>query len=272
VGQALDWYLADTTSLLRDWSFQFTSQPRLIRWINAGRYQTAKRSGCLRVLVPGQAPYGANSNPGVSLPGNNIPFNAPSYPNAFTPGSGSPGVRPDSGFNAWLNTERYAFGYANPFLRAANEGFDSINDVFQVAVNWQSFRPAMSWMPWDDLQAYARAYSFLVSAYPLAWSTFGSGTSGQVWLWPPPSQTLEMEWDCTCLPKPLYTNNDYDAIPDSFANAVKWYAAGMAFLGSFRYGMAETMFQAFINHLGVDQASAEGGKVTDYYYTSLAMS
>jgi hypothetical protein len=253
VGESLAWYLADAASLLRDNGFQFTSQARLKRWVNLGRQQVAKHSGCLRALVPGQSPFGANANPG-----------------SMTPGSLAPGVAPDAGFNAWLNTERYSFAYANPFLQRANSGYRAINDVFNVAVSWSSFRPMMVWMPWDELQAYARAYSTLISSYPMAWSTFGSGTSGQVWLWPPPSQNLEMEWDCTCLPFDLQSNDDYDAIPDSFTSGVKFYAAGMAFLGSFRYGMADNMFKMFLGHCTEDMGAAEGGKVADYYYTSIA--
>lgn len=255
MGESLAWYLADAASLLRDWGFQFTSEARLKRWVNAGRQQVAKHSGCMRALVPGAAPFGASANPGM-----------------MTPGSLAPGVAPDAGFYAWLNTERYAFSYANPFLQRANAGYRAINDVFDVAVSWSSFRPAMRWMPWDELQAYARAYSTLISSYPMVWSTFGSGTSGQVWLWPPPSQNCEMEWDCTCLPNNLQTNDDYDAIPDSFTTGVKFYAAGMAFLGTFRYGMADSMFKAYIAHVGQDMAASEGGKVPDYYYTSLATS
>lgn len=255
MGQELAWYLADSASLLRDVGFQFTSQARLTRWINTGRTQVAKHGQCLRALVPGTAPFGSMANPGT-----------------MTPGSFAPGVKPDAGFNAWLNTERYSFAYANPFLQAANAGYQSVNDVFGVAVSWSNFRPMMRWMPWDDLQAYARAYSTLLSSYPMAWSTFGSGTSGQVWLWPPPSQNLEMEWDCTCLPTALNSNDDFDAIPDSFTGAVKFYAAGMAYLGSFRVGLADTMFKLFLAHIEVDIGAAEGGKVPDYYYTSLATS
>lgn len=209
----------------------------------------------MRALVPGDAPWGAAAEPGT-----------------MTPGSLAPGVANDAGFNAWLNTERYSFAYANPFLRRANAGYKSINDVFDVAVSWSAFRPAMRWMPWDELQAYARSYSTLISSYPMAWSTFGSGTSGQVWLWPPPSQNLEMQWDCTCLPFDLNSDDDFDAIPDSFTTGVKFYAAGMAFLGSFRNGMADNMFKMFLAHVGEDMSAAEGGKVPDYYYTSLAIS
>lgn len=253
MGQSLSWYLADTASLMRDWGFQFTSQARLKRWINLGRQQMAKHSGCMRALVPGCAPFGSQANPGT-----------------MTPGSFAPGVAPDAHFEALLNTERYSFAYANPFLQRANSGYRAINDVFGVAVSWASFRPAMRWMPWDDLQAYARAYSTLLSSYPLAWSTLGSGTSGQVWLWPPPSQNLEMEWDCTCLPFDLASDDDVDALPDSFTTGVKFYAAGMALLGSFRYGMADTMFKMFLAHAGEDMSASEGGKVPDYYFTSMA--
>lgn len=254
MGEALSWYIADSASLLRDTGFQFTTQSRLTRWINTGRTQTAKHTACLRALVPGAAPFGSNANPGSMLPG-----------------SFAPGVQPDAGFNAIADTERYAFAYANPFLAAANAGYKQINDVFGVAVAWGSFRPAMRWMPWDDLQAYARTYSNLMASQPLVFSTFGSGSSGQVWLWPPPSQDCEMEWDCTCLPNDLTTDDDFDAIPDSFTGAAKFYAAGMALMGSFRYGMADAMFKMFIAHLELDMAAAEGGKVPNYY-TTLAMS
>jgi hypothetical protein len=239
---------------MRDNGFQFTSQARLTRWVNAGRQQVAKISGCLRTVVTGTAPFGAQANPG-----------------AMTPGSFAPGVEPDAGFYAWLNTERYSFAYANPFLQRQNTGWKSINDVFGVAISWSSFRPAMIWMPWDELQAYARAYSTLISSYPMAFATLGSGTSGQLWIWPPPSQNCEMEWDVTCLPCDLGTSDDYDAIPDSFTTGVKFYAAGMAMLGSFRYGMAESMFKLFVAHVGGDIDASEGGKVPNYYYTSLAM-
>lgn len=255
MGEQLSWYLADSASLLRDWGFQFTSQARLTRWINSGRNQTAKHSGCLRALVSGAPPWGAVANPG-----------------GMTPGSFSPGTPPLSGFYAVLNTERYSFATANTILQATNAGYKSVNDVFNVAVSWASFRPVLRWFPWDDLQAYARAYSTLISSYPMAWSSFGSGTSGQVWLWPPPSQNCEMEWDCTCLPMALASDDDYDAIPDSFTSAVKFYAAGMAMLGTLRYGLAETMFRMYLGQVMESQTASDGGKIPDYYYTSLAIS
>lgn len=253
MSEGLSWYLADASSLLRDYAFQFTSQARLTRWVNLGRKQVAKFTGCCRALVPGAAPFGASAQPGEMVPG------------AFAPGTPD-----DSGFYARQGTERYSFQYANPFVRRANGGYGEIYDVFTVAVTWGTARPVLRWMPWDELQAYCRAYSTLTTSYPAVWSTFGSGTSGQVWLWPPPSQDLEMEWDVTCTPKDLASNDDYDAIPDSLRSAVKFYTAGMAMLGTFRYGAADAMFQQFLMHIGTDAGAAEGGKVPNYYWTALA--
>lgn len=253
MSEGLAWYLSDAASLLRDTGFQFTSQARLTRWINVGRQQVAKHTGCIRALIPGTAPFGSDAGPGSALPG-----------------SAAPGVALDSGFMARVGVERYAYGFATPYLQRANSGARAVNDVFSIAVNWNGFRPTMRWMPWDELQAYCRAYANLVTSWPLVWSNFGSGTSGQAWLWPAPSQDVEMEWDCTCLPVDLASNNDFDALPDSFHGAVKYYAAGMAFLGSYRYGMADQMFALFLQHLGVDLFAAEGGKVPDYYWTALA--
>jgi hypothetical protein len=253
VAEGLAWYLADSASLLRDWGNQFTSQSRLTRWINLGRKQVCKLTGCLRALVPGTAPYGAVSTPGSMIPG-----------------SFAPGTPDNSGFYAWEGTERYSYQYANPFVRAANQGYAEIFDVFGVAVAWGSARPVLRWMPWDEMQAYCRVYSAITSSYPAIWSTFGTGTSGQVWLWPPPSQNLEMEWDATCLPNDLASNDDFDAVPASMRSAVKFYAAGMANLGTFRQGAAEAMFQMFMQHVQIDATAAEGGKVPDYYWTALA--
>jgi hypothetical protein len=239
---------------MRDWGFQFTSPARLTRWINTARKQVAKQTGCLRVLVAGKTPSGASAQPGE-----------------MRPGTFAPGTADYTGFVCRENVERYAYGVANPIILAENTGYAGVYDVFGVAVSWGSARPALRWMPWDDLQAYCRSYSFIVTSYPAVWSTFGTGATGQVWLWPPPSQTLEMEWDATCLPADLNTNDDYDAIPDPLTESVKFFAAGMAMLGSFRYGQAEQLFQLYMQQLGIDAGAAEGGKVPNYYYTSRAM-
>jgi hypothetical protein len=263
-------YLNDTALLLRDSNYLFNSQTVLTRYINLARDQVAKQTGCLRALVAGQAPYGNAANP----------YN-PLLPNAVgtsIPGATQPGSNIMQAFTTIAGVEKYSYGYATPFLKANYQGLRAIVDVIDVAVSWGGNRPSLNWLPWEELQAYCRSYNFLVTSYPFVWSSNGSGSKGQVWLFPVPQVTApasnftttapagEMEWDCTCLPSYLYSNNDYDALPESVTDAVPFFAAHLAFLGSQRFGMAAIMKAEFNEKLGIDNTAGDRGKTDAYYW------
>ncbi len=264
---SLSWYIQDTSSLLHDELHQFTSKKQLTRWINDGRSQVAQLSGCVRRLISGASAFGAGAQAG-----------------SLIPGGAQPGALPDSapaaGLSQTTNTfgtiagvERYPFGFANPYLQAAHAGCLEIVDVIDLAVSWGGIRPTMSWMPWDELQAYARSYNVGVFSYPFYWATQGDGVAGEVWLFPVPTITGqgqaaqgEMEWDVTCLPKDLYTDDDFDAIPRPFRNCVKYYAAHLSYLGSQRPGLADVMLRKFYQNVPVSRAASDRGKVPNYYW------
>jgi hypothetical protein len=105
-----------------------------------------------------------------------------------------------------------------------------------------------------------------MSSYPAVWSKLNDGERGSVFLFPIPSISSEWEWDTACTPIPLVDDSTVEAIPDPFTDAVKYYAAGLAFLRSQRYGIAEKMFEMFLDHCGVNRAAVEQGAVPDYYY------
>lgn len=256
----LNQYLEDTTALLRDANFLFNAKTQLIRYINLARDQVAKQTDCIRGLAYGQAPFGTSAVPGTAMPGAMYP--------------GTPDVQQ---FVTLQGLEKYSFGYALPFLQQTTQGVRGILDVDNVAVSWGGIRPSLNWMPWEDLQAYARSYNFLVTSYPFVWSSYGGGgNKGQVWLFPiptilngeltAPGGQGELEWDCSCLPKYLYTDSDYEAIPDPFTNAVKFYAAHLAFLGSQRFGMANIMLSLFNDDLGIDNSAVLRGRTSQFYY------
>ena len=257
----LSQYLEDTALLLRDSNYLFNSQTVLTRYINKARDQVAKQTGCLSVLVSGQAPYGNASNPGT-----------------LVPGAGQPGSPLFQSFTTIAGVEKYSYGYAVPFLKATNQGVRDIVDVVSVSVSWGGNRPSLNWMPWEDLQALARAYATGVTSYPFAWSGLGSGSKGQVWLFPIPQITAlqgssgslsapagEMEWQVTCLPSYLNTNDDYEALPSSVTDAVPFLAAHYAFLGSQRYGMAATMKALYEERLGISNVAGDRGKTDSFY-------
>ena len=252
-------YQTDTLQLLRDTNSLLTTPAQLLRWINLARNQTCLMTGCLEVLVAGNCPLGTSAVPGSLVVGGGIP--------------GSKGVQL---FQTIAGLEKYPYAYATPFIQANNPGVKAAVEVKQVAISWGSYRPAMTWMPWQDMQAYYRAASINVFNYPVAWSTTGDGIRGEVWLYPPPSVTGalststfaqgEMEWLCSCIPLDLKTANDYEAIPEPYTNGVKFGAAMYAMLGAQRYGTADLFRDMWADDLGLDRNSVDRGQPGNYYW------
>lgn len=262
---SLSWYLNDAANLLHDQSYSFTSKAQLTRWVNLGRRECARRTGCIQRLINGQSAFGASAQPGSIIPG------------AMQPGAlpgASAGAQANASTNSFMTipgVERYPYkGFANRYVSDANAGVKGISDVMQVSASWGgSVRPALDWKPFDELQAYARAYATLVTSYPYYWSVLNDGENGEVWLFPVPSFAMEMEWLIFCVPIDLASDNDFDAIPEGFQNSIKWYAAAMAYMSSQRPEMAGVHFSAFLDSLGVSRFAADGGKTPSYYNAAL---
>lgn len=241
-------YITDTRALLRDSLGLFATTQQITTWINDARAQVAKQTGCLRALASGRPPFGD-----VAVPGR------------MTPGASSPGSTRTT-FRTIAGVEKYPFQVADAIIAQQYNGFGPIIDVIDVAVAWGSERPAMTWMPWEDLQAYARAYNVGVTSYPYFWSTSGYGDQGLVWLFPIPSFVMEMEWDCTCVPTPLYSDSDPEALPGMLRDSVKFYAAHLQFLASQRFDAAGEMLKMFVTYLVTENAAADRGKSGSYYW------
>lgn len=266
---SLGWYLNDTSALLHDQAYSFTSKDQLTRWINEARRQAAQRSSCIRRLIAGQSAFGASAQPGTIIPG------------GFQPGA-LPGSFPYAQYHATQNSfmtingvERYPYqGFVNPVLRAQHAGVSAVLDTISCSVAWGgrpggSPRPSLYWLPWEDLQAYARAYATLVTSYPYYWSVMNDGEFGEIWLYPVPSQPMEIELDVFCSPLDLNTDSDFDAIPPGFTNAIKYGAASLAYASSRRYGQAQIMMDMFTDRLGIARVAADNGKTPNFYYQNV---
>lgn len=255
MSETINWYINDCANLLRDTQNIFTSPKQLTRWINQSRREAAKFTGCIRCLVAGQSPQGNSALAG-----------------SLTAGAGLAGQQLSNSFATIPGVEMYPYDYANPYLQFHNEGVDKIIDVLDISVSWGTTRPTLNWMPWGDLQALARSYNAGVTSYPFAWACQGDGTRGKVFLFPVPSiggnPNGEMEWDVIAQPKDLYTDDDYDAIPESFQDAIKFRATALALMASFRFSEAQLYTAMFLNELGIDRSSAKRGAVADYYWGS----
>ena len=139
-------------------------------------------------------------------------------------------------------------------------------DAISLAVSWGGVnRPALDWFAWDDFQAYCRAYAVLNSSYPAVWSTYNDGPLGEIWMFPIPTQAGDIELDAFVLPKQLYSDDDFDAIPEAYREAIKFAAAELAFLASLRYAQAQMMREKMLDTLGVTGVSVNRGKTRSYY-------
>jgi hypothetical protein len=257
--------LNDTAQLLNDPNYSFTSQPQLVRWVNEARRNLARRTGCIRRLITGQSAFGASAQAGFAIPGALQPGALPgAFPQVAT---GSYGAIQ----NAMMTipgAERYPYvGFFNPLLQQQYAGCDAVIDSMALSVNWGgTTRPSLDWMPWDDLQAYARAYAVLNTSWPSVWSVYNDGPMGEIWVFPVPSQATEIELDAICTPSNIYTDDAFDAVPAGMTEALKFGAASLAFAARGRYAQAQVMENEYADIIGVARVSFDRGKVSSYYY------
>lgn len=273
-------YQNDTTALLRDGGYYFNSQFQVTRWINEARRLLAMRTGCILRLVTGQSAFGATSQPGYAIPGATQPDALPqafpyganmaagagsaAYGASATPVAGSTALSP---MMTIPGVERYPYvTFFNSYLKQQHAGCDRVNDVISLSVSWGGVsKPALDWMPWDEFQAYCRAYNIFNMAYPAVWTVLNDGTFGEVFMFPIPTQANPIDASVSCLPSSLNSDNDFDAIPDTFADSVKFGAAALAFMSTYRWASADTMIAQGGGYVLPQRASADRGKTRSYY-------
>lgn len=267
----LSTYVRDTAELLNDTNHLFWSLAQVQRYVNRGRYIIAQKTQCIRCLINGQAPFGTSSQPGSIIPGAMVPGTLPSsYP-------GTTLSTDTNTFQTISGVEKYSFDYAKPFLQAQYAGVKAITDVESVSVSWGGYRPSLDFMPFADLEAYARVLAIGVFSYPFCWSSLGTGEKGDVWLFPVPSVGIQdvgvgnqglMDWLVNCVPKDLYTDSDPDALPEPFNRHACLYAAAWGYLRAKQYENSRILQQQLADELGVDVFSSDSGKTQSFYWST----
>jgi len=126
----LSTYLSDTSVLLNDINYSFTSKNQLVRWVNESRRNIAKRTGCIRRLITGQSAFGASAQPGFNVPGALQPGALPSP----TPAGTIFGAATTLNMQTIPNVERYPYvGFFNPVLQAQYAGCDQVIDIIDCS-------------------------------------------------------------------------------------------------------------------------------------------
>jgi hypothetical protein len=124
-------------------------------------------------------------------------------------------------------------------------GVDSIYMIRSVSILFSGFRYSLACYDMTTYQSSVRQWALIWQYTPVVCTQYGQGTSGSFYMYPVPSQTFQMEWDCFFLPSYIRTDQDYDVLPDPWTNAVPYFALHLAFLELQKFNAANYYLDLF---------------------------
>ena len=101
--------------------------------------------------------------------------------------------------------------------------------VQSIAVIYANYRYVLPMYPWTIYQAMIRQYPLQYFYVPTMASQYGVGADGSLFMYPIPSQPYQCELDCYCLPSDLSADEDPEALPQPWQDAVPYFAAHLAY-------------------------------------------
>jgi len=144
-------------------------------------------------------------------------------------------------------------------------GIQSILEVKSVAIIYSNFRYAIPIYSFSTYQSMIRQYPFQYEYVPTFGAQLGRGAAGVLFLYPIPSQTYQMEWDCLCEPSDLNLDSDPDVIPDPWTDAVPFFAAYLAYLELQNFNAARGMKAEFDSFMKTYSSATQSGRIINPY-------
>ena len=298
-------YQKQTQRLLREQNQVFENPEDLVSYINNARREIALRTQCVRVLTPSSGMIsgynftpgsGYSANPVVSVTPPDFPSGVLPYPNGlqatanatsqggvivsvdpvvggygyFQPvatitdatGHGATVTPIVVGINL-LNQGQERYDFANIDL-SGNPGCAAVYAVRGIAIIYSGYRYSPERLSWSRYQVY-RAYPYQATYVPAICAQFAQGINGSLFFYPIPSQPLQTEWDCQCLPSDLIDNQSVDVIPQPWTDAVPYMAAHLALLELQNFNASKFMLDLYEKRaLSYSQFTRIGGAVNQY--------
>lgn len=293
---ALNAYLTDVETLLHDFSLQFYGAPlSLTNLINKARLRIASESQCIRILIPKTGPvtsvtivsggtgYTSPTVTGVSgssftatVAGGIITaINVVNGGAGNTQGSTLTITDPTgTGASATVNCagtaftttnqEKYSFSTLNA-IASQTAGVATVQGILSVAVSQGTITPVMEQKSFVEFQAYMRSYNTSYTSYPYYWAQYAFGVNGSFYLWPIPSSIYGMDVDTYCLPIPLATDSDVEAIPYPWTECISYYAAYWALMNAQRHEDAKFMKEEYQQRIMEARAFSQGPFIPSMY-------
>ena len=263
-------YLKATQRLLREQNQVFENPDDLISYINNARREVALRTQCIRRLTPSAgviSGYNITAE-GTGYTAPTVTVTAPDFPSGMLPNPNGlqatanatvlggkivqidPVIGGDGYFNPsvtitdptgtgatatanvtqinLLNQGQEVYPFSGIDL-TTQPGCKAVYGVRGISIIYSGYRYSLECLAFSRYQIY-RAYPYSYQYTPAICSQFGQGTQGNFYFYPLPSQPLQAEWDCQCLPIDLMDDLSVEAIPDPWTDAVPYMAAHLAYL------------------------------------------
>lgn len=145
-------------------------------------------------------------------------------------------------------------------------GVKSIYYVISASIMFSNYRYSIAIYSFSTYQARVRQFpSFQYQYVPCFGSQYGQGTDGSFFLYPVPSQPYQIEFDALCLPSDLIGDDDYEAIPEPWQDAVKYFASHLCFLDIQSHNNARLYLELFDQFMHRYGAYARPGRMVNPY-------
>lgn len=155
-----------------------------------------------------------------------------------------------------------------PFSGISVSMFPGVQSVYMIkssSLIYSNYRYSLPCYAFSVYQAMIRQYPFQYQYVPTFCSQFGQGAGGSFYLYPLPSQTYQIEYDCFCLPQDLIDNRSVEAIPDPWTDAVPYFAASLVYEELQNLNYARYYMDKYDMMLGRYSIYARPGRVSNPY-------
>lgn len=163
-----------------------------------------------------------------------------------------------------LNAGQEVYPFTGVSL-ATLPGAGKVYFVRSVSIIYANYRYSLPVYPFTIYQAMIRQYPFQYQYVPTFASQFGQGAQGSFYVYPLPSQTYQYELDCLCSPANLTTDSSVEVLPDPWTDAVKFYAAHLAYLSIQNMNTAQFYLKLYNDQVPVYSNAARRGRIINPY-------
>lgn len=144
-------------------------------------------------------------------------------------------------------------------------GYGPVYAVQSASIIYCNYRYSLPMYSFSTYQAQVRQYPRQYYYVPTMFSQYGQGAAGTLYFYPIPSQVYQVELDCYCWPQDLETDQDVEAIPDPWTQAVVFLAAHYGYLELQNLNAAEYYRKLFDREMPIYRSAASPGRVTNPY-------